>query len=139
MERPPFTILPGELRRSAGFLAGGAAATATHWAAMAALVQAGVDPWIATALGATLGAGLNYLAQGRVFGGESGAAALYRYAIACLLAWTLNLSLFWLLHELAQLAVAPAQLVTSAATAAASYFLYSRFVFHAPAPDPVRS
>jgi putative flippase GtrA len=138
MQRQPFTLARRELGQSAGFLLGGAAATATHWAAMAALVHAGLDARIATAVGATLGAGLNYLAQRKVFGGESSAAALYRYAMACLLAWGLNLSIFWLLHAVTPLTVAPAQLVTSATTAAASYFLYSRFVFHAPAPDPAR-
>lgn len=138
MRRQPLTIATRQLGQPAGFLLGGAAATATHWAAMAALVQAGLDARVATALGATLGAGLNYLAQRRVFGGESGAAALYRYAMACLLGWGLNLSIFWLLHAATPLTVAPAQLVTSAATAAASYFLYSRFVFHATAPDPAR-
>jgi putative flippase GtrA len=138
MQRQPSSIFPGELRRSAGFLLAGSAATATHWVAMAALVHAGLDPRIATALGATLGAGLNYLAQRSVFGGESGAAELYRYAMACLLAWSLNLSIFWLLHSVTPLTVAAAQFVTTAATAAISYFLYSRFVFHAPAPDPAR-
>ena len=111
------------------FLMCGGAATLVHWLAMAALMRAGLAPGAATAAGALAGALANYpLQQGWTFGSPLKAGALPVYGLVCLLGWCLNGALFLLLHQ--ALAVAPAQVLTTALVALANYTLYKRWVFH---------
>jgi len=130
------TRLPGWTTRAGRFALAGGLATALHWLTMAALVAADLDARVATAWGAIAGAAANYFLQrAHAFGSRIlHHRAVPRYAVACLLAWALNLALFSLLQTLTPLAIAPAQFLTTAAAAACSYLLYSRLVFHESTP-----
>ena len=123
---------PAWTTRVSRFALVGGLATALHWATMAALVAAEIDARAATAWGAVAGAVANYILQRRhTFASHFlHHRPVPRYAVACLLAWALNLALFSLLHALTPLAIAPAQLLTTATVAGFSYLLYSRLVFH---------
>jgi putative flippase GtrA len=125
-------ILPAWAQRTSRFLLAGTSATALHWAVMAALVAAGIDPRPATVCGAFAGAAANYFLQRSITFADRvpRRAAIRRYAIACSIAWAVNLAVFTLLHTVVGLAVAPAQLVTTATVVALAYLLYSKVVFH---------
>lgn len=122
--------------RGARFAAAGIAATLLHWACMAALIAAGSDARLATALGALAGAALNYPLQHRHTFSSTRAhgSALPRYLAACAVGWLANLLLFALLHGPVALAAPIAQALTTVAVAALNYLLYARMVFHEPAP-----
>ena len=113
------------------FLLCGGAATLVHWLSMAGLMAAGLAPALATAGGALAGAAANFpLQQSWTFGARREAGAVPVYALVCVLGWTLNSALFLLLHQTLALAVAPAQVLTTALVALTNYTLYKRWVFH---------
>jgi len=114
------------------FIVSGGAATLSHWLTMALLILAGMDSAMATAAGAAIGAGVNYLMQKTyTFRSESShRVALPRYIAACALLWLANLLLFVSLNRLFALPVVPAQFVTTALVAMMSYLLYRRIVFN---------
>ena len=85
----------------------------------------------ATAGGALAGAVANFpLQQTWTFGGRFRAGAVPGYAAACGFGWMMNGALFLLLHQTLALAVAPAQVLTTALVALSNYTLYKRWVFH---------
>ncbi|MBF5057015.1 GtrA-like protein [Alcanivorax sp. 521-1] len=113
------------------FLLSGGAATLVHWSSMAGLMAAGLAPAAATAGGALAGAVANFpLQQTWTFGGRFRAGAVPGYAAACGFGWMMNGALFLLLHQTLALAVAPAQVLTTALVALSNYTLYKRWVFH---------
>jgi putative flippase GtrA len=114
------------------FIVSGGAATLSHWLAMALLIVAGTAPSMATAVGAAVGAGVNYLLQKAYAfrSADSHRVALPRYILACAMLWLANLLLFVALHRLLQLSVVTAQFATTAFVAMLSYWLYARMVFN---------
>ena len=113
------------------FLCSGGMATLVHWLSMAGLIAVGLAPAVATAGGALAGATTNYpLQQKWTFAGGRPAGALPGYAVTCVLGWVLNGVFFVFLHQTLALAVAPAQLLTTALVALSNYTLYKRWVFH---------
>jgi putative flippase GtrA len=114
------------------FIASGGAATLSHWLTMALLIVAGTAPSMATAVGAVVGAGVNYqLQKAYAFrSANSHRVALPRYVTACVLLWLTNLLLFVALHRLLQLSVVMAQFATTAFVALLSYWLYRHMVFN---------
>ena len=113
------------------FIVSGGVSTLSHWLTMALLIFAGVIPALATAIGAIVGAIVNYLAQkSYTFKSRSlHRIALPRYIAACAILWLANLVVFMLLNGALSLPVAPAQLVTTALVAILSYWLYRIMVF----------
>ena len=116
------------------FIASGGTATLSHWLTMALLIMAGTAPSMATAIGAVVGAVMNYLLQ-KAYAFRSSNRhrfALPRYVAACVLLWLANLLLFVLLHRLLTLPVVSAQFLTTAFVALLSYWLYRHMVFIEP-------
>ncbi|MGB1458090.1 GtrA family protein [Spongiibacter marinus] len=113
------------------FLVSGGAATAVHYAAMTALVLAGIDPNLATATGAILGAIANYflLFHWAFNSTRSHRQSVPRYLLVCATGWTLNLLFFYSAHNLMQLPVPVAQLFSTAVVCLSNYLLYRRAVF----------
>jgi putative flippase GtrA len=113
------------------FLLISAAATGSHWLVMAALIAVGISAYWGTAIGAVVGAVVNYLGQRNIVFAHQGPhqQALPRYLVAVGINWLLNLGLFAALFAGLQLPVILSQVLTTAIVAGASFFLYRRFVF----------
>lgn len=120
------------------FLLSGGLSTGVHWLVMSLLVLAGLTAEISTAIGALIGALVNYQLQHRFAfrSTRDHRSAFTRYVVACVINWTTNLLLFTALHRLTDLTVAPAQFLTSAIIAVLSYTLYKRLVFNEPSNTP---
>lgn len=120
------------LNEAMRFVAAGGLATLSHWLTMALLVLVGIFPAMATAIGAIVGALVNYLMQKAYTfrSTNSHRIALPRYIGACAVLWLANLLLFILLNGLFYLPVASAQFVTTALVALMSYWLYRSLVFN---------
>ncbi len=118
-------------KRISGFFAAGGMATLFHWAAMSGLVLLGMDPVAATFSGSVVGAVTNYgLQRTLVFpNARPHIQAIWRYIVSCSLASLLNVLIFFCLHQLFEIPVAPAQLLTTVAVAAFNYVVYQRLVF----------
>jgi putative flippase GtrA len=113
------------------FLVSGGVATLSHWLTMALLIIAGMLPAPATAIGAIIGAIVNYIAQ-KTFTFKSRKQhriTIPRYIAACAILWIANLVIFILLNESLSIAVVPAQFITTAIVAILSYWLYRVMVF----------
>ncbi|MDY6799401.1 MAG: GtrA family protein [Pseudomonadota bacterium] len=124
MKKVPF-------KRVSGFIAAGGMATLFHWAAMSGLVLLGMAPVAATFSGSVVGAVTNYgLQRSLVFpNARSHIEAIWRYVFSCSFASLLNVMIFFVLHQLFEIPVAPAQLLTTVAVAAFNYVVYQRLVF----------
>lgn len=120
------------------FLVSGGFSTGVHWLVMSLLVLAGLTAEVSTAVGALVGALVNYQLQHRFAfrSNREHRSAFTRYVIACVVNWVTNLLLFTALHRLTGLSVAPAQVLTSAIIAILSYTLYKRLVFNEPSSTP---
>lgn len=119
-------------------LAGGLA-TASHWLVMALMINAGAVPATATAIGAFIGAIINYILQRHVTFQSNVAHhfALLRYLGVCTLTWFVNLIFFLVLHRIVLLSPLYAQGITTLTVALMSYFLYKRIVFNDCQSEPV--
>lgn len=108
------------------------AATLTHWALMAVLVLLAFNPNLATALGALLGAVVNYVLQYHLAFkcSTSHRETFIRYLLSCAVGWMANLVLFSLLLYLWPHQVLLDQLVTTLLVAGLNYSLYRRMVFN---------
>lgn len=97
----------------------GLAAAALHGLAMAALLQAGTHPWLASGLGFAGGLAANYgLQRGYLLRHhEPPGRALSRYIANTSVLWGLHLFLFGLLTGVAGTPVVSAQLTSSALAA----------------------
>lgn len=128
MDLTPDTRTGSRLLR---FLVTGGVATLAHWLVMAALVEAGLDPRLATAAGATVGLVLNYLGQHR-FTFTSALrhrVAFPRYLGGAMLGWCLNLAIFSaLLHF--ELTITVAQLLATGLVTLFNFKIAQRYVFH---------
>lgn len=115
----------------ARFLTAGGLATLLHWLIMGMLIQAGLDPRLSTATGATAGLAFNYVIQHQYafISSLPHRLALPRYLAAASLGWFLNLLCFSVL-SLAGLKVLSAQFLATALVTVANYFFAKRFVFH---------
>jgi putative flippase GtrA len=124
MKKVPF-------KRVSGFIAAGGMATLFHWVAMSGLVLLGMDPVAATFSGSVVGAVTNYgLQRSLVFpNARSHIEAIWRYVVSCSFASLLNVLIFFVLHQLFEIPVAPAQLLTTVAVAAFNFVVYQRLVF----------
>lgn len=114
------------------FAMSGGLATVMHWSLMALLMRAHWPAEVATALGALVGAIVNYVMQ-RYFTFRVNVAhmrALPRYVLVMMLGWIANLTLFAVLHSGMMLATGLAQVFTSALVALLSFTLYRSLVFH---------
>jgi putative flippase GtrA len=113
------------------FVVVSAAATGSHWLVMAALIAVGINAYWGTAIGAVVGAVVNYLGQRNIVFAHQGShrQALPRYLAAVGINWLLNLGLFTALFAGLQLPVILSQVLTTAIVAGASFLLYRRFVF----------
>lgn len=123
-----FLFMEGGLVR---FLVGGGTATLMHWGTMAALIRTGFDASLATTLGASLGAALNYLLQ---YHFTHGGRSRHRHAIPAYLGvvaltLTANAGLFGLLYTGMGLTVAFAQGVTTLLITFMNFLLYREVVF----------
>ena len=125
MKKVPF-------KRISGFIAAGGMATLFHWAAMSGLVLLGIAPVAATFSGSVVGAVTNYWLQRTLAfpNARPHIQAIWRYAFSCSLAALLNVLIFLVLHQLFEISVVPAQLLTTAAVAVFNYVVYQRLVFH---------
>jgi len=119
-------------RQLQGFITAGGLATLFHWLVMAALINAGLEPTLATASGSVSGAALNYGLQRRLAFRNAGPhrLTLWRYIGSCLVAWLCNLVFFFLLNNVLTLPVPLSQVVTTGLVAALNYIVYQRLVFH---------
>tara|TARA_R100000306_G_scaffold5998_1_gene8483 strand:- start:410 stop:940 length:531 start_codon:yes stop_codon:yes gene_type:complete len=125
MKKVPF-------KRISGFIAAGGMATLFHWAAMSGLVLLGMAPVAATFSGSVVGAVTNYWLQRTLAfpNARPHIQAIWRYVFSCSLAALLNVLIFFVLHQLLEISVVPAQLLTTAAVAVFNYVVYQRLVFH---------
>lgn len=114
------------------FLASGGLATAVHWVSMWLFILLGLNATLATALGATLGAVVNYLLQYyHTFRcQEDHAIVIPDYLRVVLVGWLANLLLFHLLYNYLLPNAAWSQLVTTALVTVLNFILYHRKVFH---------
>lgn len=122
------TTRPGRFPR---FLVAGGFATLVHWLAMLVLIKVGVLPVLATAIGATAGLLVNYMAQYRyTFRSElAHPVAFPRYLAGAGLGWALNLIVFALLQA-AGAGITLSQALATGMVAVLNYLLAERFVFH---------
>ncbi len=127
------------LCQSVRFAISGGLATLSHWLIMALMIYAGTTPAKATAVGAFIGATLNYILQHKVTFQSNVAhrSALLRYIVVCTLTWTANLFYFFILHHIIMLTAMYAQSITTFLVALMSYFLYKRIVFNGHQPQAV--
>ncbi len=113
------------------FLFSGGLATLAHWTSMALLVHFGFGPAVATALGATIGALLNYVLQYHLtFRADRAHRETFpRYVVVVAVGWCANLGLFTGLQSLG-IGVVADQGITSVVVAVLNYWLYRTRVFH---------
>lgn len=125
MKKIPFT-------RMSGFIAAGGMATLSHWVAMSGLVLLGVNPVTATFSGSVVGAVTNYGLQRTLAfpNARPHVEAVWRYALSSALAALLNVLIFFVLQQLGDMPVVPAQVLTTVMVAAFNYAVYQRLVFH---------
>lgn len=118
-------------KRISGFIAAGGIATLFHWTAMSGLVLLGMPPLAATFSGSVIGAITNYgLQRSLAFpNARSHIESIWRYVFSCSLAALMNILIFFVLHQLFEISVAPAQLLTTVAVAVFNYVIYQRLVF----------
>lgn len=116
---PSAILAPLHSRIPAQVLARGLAAAALHGLAMAALLQAGAHPWLASGLGFAGGLAANYgLQRGYLLRHhEPPGRALSRYIADTSVLWGLHLFLFGLLTGVAGTPVVGAQVASSALAA----------------------
>lgn len=114
------------------FALSGGLATTSHWGSMAFMVSMGALPATATAIGALIGAAINYALQRSITfqSNTPHGATILRYLGACTLIWLANLVLFLVLHHTTQLSPLFAQGITTFTLAFMSYFLFKRIVFN---------
>jgi len=107
-------------------------ATLSHWMVMGGLIWLTLNPAVATAVGALVGAVVNYLLQYHfVFScSKSHFQTLVSYVLSCSVGWAANLSLFSLLYLWWPDQVALIQFITTSVVAFLNYFLYRRVVFN---------
>lgn len=106
-------------------------ATCSHWVVMAYLVMSGVAPELGTAIGAVVGAGVNYILQYYVAfeSSRDHGQAIRSYVLSCLIGWSANLLVFSLLFLWWPGQILLAQVATTIVVAFLNYFLYRRMVF----------
>ncbi len=114
------------------FALSGGLATASHWLVMALMINVGTLPATATAVGAFIGAVVNYILQRNVTFKSNAAhrSTLRRYFAVCTLLWVANLLFFSIFHHAILLSAMYAQGITTLVVALMSYFLYKRIVFN---------
>lgn len=114
------------------FALSGGLATAAHWLIMALMINMSISPTLATAVGAFIGAVVNYILQRNVTfqSNATHRSVLLRYLGVCTLAWSANLLLFSVFHHTILLSAMYAQAITTLIVALMSYFLYKRMVFN---------
>lgn len=114
------------------FVFSGGLATLVHWLIMGLMILAGAQPTLATAVGAFIGAIINYILQRNVtFRSDvAHSKALQAYLLACVVTWLANLLIFVACHHWLGLAPLYAQGLTTALVACLSYVLYKKVVFH---------
>ena len=120
------------------FSISGGIATLAHWLLMALLIQQGIAPVTATAVGALTGALVNYVMQFHfTFGAKAQhQTAIPSYIVAVIISWVANLLIFrFLLLELEGNAVI-AQLLTTGIVMLLNMFWYKRFVFNERIASP---
>jgi putative flippase GtrA len=114
------------------FVAAGGLSTLSHWVVMALMIFAAVLPELATAAGALVGAGVNYVLQ-KSFTFQSmqrHRSTLPRYVFACTFLWMANLLVFSTMIRLLNVQLITAQLITTALVAILSYGLFKKSVFN---------
>ncbi|VAX32855.1 hypothetical protein MNBD_NITROSPIRAE01-1512 [hydrothermal vent metagenome] len=116
----------------ARYILSGGISTAFHWSIMALLVIVGSTPVLATAIGAMMGAILNYFLQRKITFQSvvTHRFALPRYLSVCVLTWFMNLFFFVSLHRRLQFGSVEAQMLTTFLVAFMTYFLYKKKVFN---------
>ena len=114
------------------FVFSGGLATLSHWLVMGLLIMAGIQATLATAVGAFIGAVINYILQRNVTfrSAVAHSQALRAYLLVCVITWFANLAIFVACHHWFGLAPLYAQGLTTALVACLSYVLYKRMVFH---------
>lgn len=128
----PSLSLPQLISYVIRFCISGGIATLAHWCVMALLIIGQQDAVVATAVGATVGAALNYLLQFHfTFAAQARhQTALPAYFIAVIASWSLNLALFGMLHQWLQWNALIAQLCTTGVVMLLNMIWYKRYVFH---------
>lgn len=121
------------------FALSGGVATTTHWLVMAVMLSSGIEPSVATASGALIGAIVNYFLQRNITFQSKARhrSALVRYAGVCTLTWFANLVIFIVLYHIILLTPMYAQGITTFLVALISYVLYKRIVFNDQHTRPV--
>lgn len=114
------------------FIVSGGMATGIHWLAMWVMVEHQFDATIATAVGATAGAAVNYFLQYyHAFRcKERHSTVFLNYVRSCCIGWIANLLLFYLLFNFLFQNVVGAQLVTTGLVTFLNFYLYSKVVFY---------
>ncbi|KAA0910338.1 GtrA family protein [Pusillimonas sp. ANT_WB101] len=114
------------------FLISGGFATLLHWAVMAALAKAGMQPVWATSIGAVAGSFLNYVLQfyWTFRGNGMHGKAIPAYVCAVILGWCVNAGIFYLLISFAHFGLYMAQICATAVVAIINFIIYKRMVFH---------
>lgn len=106
-------------------------ATAVHYFIMWGAICLGWSGSAATALGAAVGAGVNYLLQYHFTfqSTRSHRAASGRYGLSVVFSWLLNSAFFHVLTASAGVNVYTAQLLTTLCVALCNYVVMKRYVF----------
>ncbi len=114
------------------FAFSGGFATIIHWLLMALLINAGVAAITATAVGAFIGAIVNYILQRNIVfqSKKPHQITILPYIIVCIQVWISNLVFFYILNSTAKLSVVFAQGITTLFVAFMSYILYKKKVFN---------
>ncbi|PCH97221.1 MAG: polysaccharide biosynthesis protein GtrA [Gammaproteobacteria bacterium] len=114
-------------------------ATASHWFVMAILIVASTTPTVATAVGALIGAIVNYFLQRKITFRSSSAnsSTLLSYIAVCIVIWFLNFLFFFIFYQIALLSTVVSQGITTLSVALISYFLYKRIVFNEHQPQSI--
>jgi len=96
------------------------------------LIGTGLNPVLATTIGALVGAIVNYVFQfSWTFSGVgTHHAAIPAYVCTVVLGWAVNAGLYATLISFSVMGLATAQVCTTAAMATINFILYKKVVFH---------
>lgn len=99
---------------------------------MSGLVLLGMGPVAATFSGSVLGAVTNYALQRTLAfrNARPHIEAVWRYVLSCSFAAFLNVLIFFVFHQMFEIPVVSAQLLTTVTVAAVNYVIYRRLVFY---------
>ena len=120
-----------DLQQIKRFIISGGSSTVLHYTTMGSLIFLGMDAIWATSIGAVSGAVCNYVLQYYYTfrSVRKHRHSLQIYLFSSVLAWLSNLLLFLLFHQILEIGVIIAQLITTLIVTLQNFIIYKKLVF----------